>query len=258
MRIDLYLFKFGYSRSRESASRAIASGLVSVDGRVIKKPSEAIDENTEHTVLFEESIPYVGRGGLKLEGALDAFAVDVDSRVCIDIGASTGGFTDCLLRRGASFVYAVDSGHGQLARELREDGRVRSLEGMNARYLSIDDIGERASVVVMDVSFISQTLIIPNIPQLLLDDGKLVTLIKPQFECNREAIGKGGIVKKPEHRRNAVRRVVVAAADVGLHLCGIVRSPVVGGDGNIEYLALFEKEARVSPEQLLAQIDYSK
>ncbi len=258
MRADLFLFKFGYSRSRESASRAIAAGLVSVDGKKIKKPSETIDESIEHVVNYEESIPYVGRGGLKLEAALDAFSLCVDGMVCIDIGASTGGFTDCLLRRGASFVYAIDSGHGQLASELLEDIRVRSLEGKNARYLSFEDIGEIASLAVMDVSFISQTLIIPNIPPLLEDCGKLVTLIKPQFECGRDAIGKGGIVKKPEHRRYAVRRVVSAAREVNLYLSGVIRSPFPGGDGNIEYLALFEKEEKLSPEQLLAQIDYSK
>lgn len=256
MRADLYLFKNGYSRSRESAARSIESGLVLVDGVKIKKASEKIDETKTHEVSFEEAIPYVGRGGLKLLAALDAFELEVDSLVCIDIGASTGGFTDCLLSKNAAFVYAIDSGHNQLAESLRANPRVKSLEGMNARYLSFEDIGERASLAVMDVSFISQTHIIPRIPPLLTDEGVLVTLIKPQFECTRDAIGKGGIVKKPEHRISAVRRVVSAAEECGLYLTGLIRSPFPGGDGNIEFLALFEQTQTVSAEQILPRVDY--
>ena len=256
MRADLYLFKQGHCRSREAAQRSIESGLVSIDGKIIKKPSEKIDETLEHSVLCSDTIPYVGRGGLKLEAALDAFSIDPGGCVCLDVGASTGGFTDCLLKRGAAKVFAVDSGHGQLAPELAADTSVVSLEGMNARFLSPEQLGECVSLIVMDVSFISQTLILPRFPLLLTEEGVAITLIKPQFECGREAIGKGGIVKKPEQRLFAVRRVISAARESGLYLAGLIRSPITGGDGNIEYLALFKRTETVPAETLLGSVTY--
>ena len=213
IRVDVYLVSEGYSKSRESAQRSIEAGLVMIDGKPIKKPSEKIDETVEHSVECENTIAYVGRGGLKLEAALDAFGIDPSGKICFDVGASTGGFTDCLLKRGAKKVYAIESGRDQLAKELRDDERVVSLEGMNARFLNFDSVGSYADIIVMDVSFISQTLILPRFQVLLNDGGEVVTLIKPQFECGREALGKGGIVKKPEHRLSAVRRVTFVAEE---------------------------------------------
>lgn len=255
IRADLYLVNAGFARSRESARRSIEAGLVKIDGKLINKPSEKIDDFASHDVLFQNSIPYVGRGGLKLEAALDAFKVDPCGKICIDVGASTGGFTDCLLRRGATCVYAVDSGHGQLAAELLADSKVVSIEGMNARFLNREIIPNPADIIVMDVSFISQTLIIPRFNDLLTDTGIAITLIKPQFECGREAVGKGGIIKKPEHRLSAIRRVFASARECGLYPQDLIRSPIVGGDGNIEFLALFSKQFTESDERLFTTVN---
>ncbi|MGM9641599.1 MAG: TlyA family RNA methyltransferase [Eubacteriales bacterium] len=256
MRVDQYLVQYGHARSRESARKSIESGLVTVDGRLVKKSSEKIDETLYHSISYRNSLPYVGRGGLKLEAALDSFDIDPTGKICLDIGASTGGFTDCLLKRGASHVYAIDSGHGQLAPELLADSRVTSLEGINARFLTLDTIGEKADIIVMDVSFISQTLILPRFVALLKDDGVAITLIKPQFECGREAIGKCGIVKKPEYRIAAVRKVITAAADNGLYAVSLIRSPIEGGDGNVEFLSFFDRSEKQSAETVLGGVDY--
>jgi 23S rRNA (cytidine1920-2'-O)/16S rRNA (cytidine1409-2'-O)-methyltransferase len=257
IRVDVFLVREGYSKSRESAQRSIDAGLVVIDGIAVKKPSEKIDETQDHSVICENTIAYVGRGGLKLEAALDAFGIDPSGKICFDVGASTGGFTDCLLKRGADRVYAIDSGRDQLAKELRDNERVVSLEGVNARFLDFDSIGSYADIIVMDVSFISQTLILPRFPLLLNDCGEVVTLIKPQFECGREALGKGGIVKKPEHRLSAVRRVISAARDNGLFLHALIRSPIEGGDGNVEFLAHFKKDNNCLPNEIiLGRVDY--
>jgi 23S rRNA (cytidine1920-2'-O)/16S rRNA (cytidine1409-2'-O)-methyltransferase len=255
MRADVFLVSFGFSKSRESARRSIEAGLVTIDGQLINKPSEKVDETIAHDVRCESTIPYVGRGGMKLEAALDAFNIDPTGKVCIDIGASTGGFTDCLIRRGALRVYAVDSGHGQLAEELLSNSKVISVEGMNARFLSREIIPQPADMIVMDVSFISQTLIIPRFDNLLTEEGIAVTLIKPQFECGREAVGKGGIVKKPEHRLSAIRRVFACARECGIYPKALIRSPIVGGDGNVEFLALFTRNVTESDEKLFANLN---
>ncbi len=256
IRADIYLVAEGHAKSREAARRSIDAGLVTIDGKQVKKPSEKIDETAEHTISCESSIPYVGRGGLKLEAALDAFGIDPSGKICLDIGASTGGFTDCLLKRGAAHVYAVDSGHGQLASELEADPRVDSIEGVNARFLTKEMIGADADLIVMDVSFISQTLILPRFTKLLAPSGIAVTLIKPQFECGREAVGKGGIVKKPEHRLGAVRRVAASAAENGLYISALIRSPIEGGDGNAEFLALFTQNDLGASEAIFGSVDY--
>ena len=257
IRVDVYLVSEGYAKSRQSAQQSIEAQLVTIDGRCVKKPSEKIDETLPHVVDYASTIAYVGRGGLKLEAALDRFEIDPTGAVCFDVGASTGGFTDCLLKRGALRVYAIDSGRDQLAKELRDDARVVSLEGMNARFLDYDSVGSYADIIVMDVSFISQTLIIPRFPLLLNDGGRVITLIKPQFECGRDALGKGGIVKKPEHRLFAVRRVTESARECGLHLHGLIRSPIEGGDGNVEFLAYFKKDINSLPsETILGGVDY--
>ena len=241
MRLDLFLVDKAYTESRQKAQRLIKNGCVSIDGKVITKPSDDIDEKIEHSVDITETENerYVSRGGLKLEGALDAFKLSPNGLVCADIGASTGGFTDCLLQKGAKKVFAFDSGSDQLHSKLKNDERVVSKEGFNARYITPADIGEAVDLVVMDVSFISQTLIIPAIVRLLKTNGVFVTLIKPQFEAGRSALGKNGIVKRKEDRLAAVKRVVDCAFDNGLSIKGLVKSPIKGGDGNEEFLAAF-------------------
>ncbi len=236
MRADLYLVEGGYVKSRSRAGALIASGNVTVDGIPIKKASQPIEEG-EHLVTVTDPLAYVGRGGLKLEAALDAFSVDPSGMVCIDIGASTGGFTDCLLSRGAARVYAVDAGCGQLAKKLLEDSRVVNREHLNARELStVHTEGKRADLIVMDVSFISATYILPRFPGLLAEGGRAICLIKPQFEVGREHLSKGGIVKDAVQRRRAVEKVINAALSVGLITTHLIPSPIQGGDGNREFL----------------------
>ena len=239
MRIDLYLVEKGFCESRNKASRLIGEGKILLDGKTVNKPSFDVDDG-EHTVEITENDKYVGRGGLKLEAALAAFQIDVSGKKCIDVGASTGGFTDCLLQNGAAFVCAVDSGRGQLHEKLLSDIRVTSVEGFNARQLSSEDFGF-FDVAVMDVSFISQTLLHQAVASVLNDGAVFVSLIKPQFEAGKSALGKGGIVKKASDRVEAVLRVLESASLCGFHTAGVIRSPIEGGDGNREYLAMFVK-----------------
>lgn len=239
MRADVFLTEGGYVSSRQRARTLIERGLVTVDGVCIKKPSQPISDG-EHTVLVSDDLPYVGRGGLKLEAALDAFSLSVEGLFALDIGASTGGFTDCLLQRGAASVCAVDSGAGQLADKLASNPRVVSLEHTNARDLTLDQIGgEAVDLIVMDVSFISATYILPRFKALLKKNGRAICLIKPQFEVGRTLLGKGGIVRDPEAHRYAVERVFETARTVGLTPVGLIASPIEGGDGNREFLACF-------------------
>ncbi len=262
MRIDLYLVQKGYADSRTLAQKLISDGAVTVDGRLARKPSEDIDEG-EHTVTVAATADtrYVGRGGLKLEAALNAFPVDVTGCVVADIGASTGGFTDCLLQKGAARVYAVDAGHGQLHPKLLADSRVRSAEGMNARSLTPADLlrveaewqkahgcadtSFRGIVdgIVMDVSFISQTLLHPALAGILKEGGFMIALIKPQFELTKSALNKQGIVKQERDRKAAVDRVLVSATACGFEAVSVIPSPIEGGDGNREFLAYFIKKA---------------
>lgn len=218
----------------------IESGSVTVDGRLLQKASEEISEG-DHAVEISHKLPYVGRGGLKLEGALDAFGLKVENLSALDVGASTGGFTDCLLQRGAKRVCAVDSGVGQLAQSLRDNPRVTSIENCNARYLTADQIGGFADLIVMDVSFISASLIIPRFPDLLGERGDAICLIKPQFEVGKAMICKGGIVKDRRAHRYAVERVLESGRAVGLRPVGLIPSPITGGDGNREFLVWFTK-----------------
>lgn len=236
MRLDVYLAERGYAESRERAKRLIAEGLVLVDGIMAEKPAAEVKGDPEITV--RETDDFVGRGGLKLEAALRIFGVDPTGLRALDIGASTGGFTDCLLRHGAARVVALDAGCGQLHPRLCADPRVINMEKYNARNLSREDVGQVA-LVVMDVSFISQTYILPRIPDLLTEGGRVLTLIKPQFEAGRSALNKKGLVKSPRDRINAVHRVLTSAAACGLHCRGLAPSPIKGGDGNEEYLAYF-------------------
>jgi 23S rRNA (cytidine1920-2'-O)/16S rRNA (cytidine1409-2'-O)-methyltransferase len=239
MRADVYLTQAGHAASREKARRLIEAGAVLLDGRRLEKAAEPVDETQPHAVEITQREQYVSRGGLKLEGALDAFALDVQGCVALDVGASTGGFTDCLLQRGAAFVYAVDSGSDQLAPSLREDGRVCSMERCNARYLQKKDFERRCDLAVMDVSFISQTYLHGVLAGLLEEGASFVSLVKPQFEAGPSALNKKGLVTRPEDRRAALRRVLESARAAGFSCRGLIRSPIDGGDGNAEYLAHF-------------------
>ena len=241
MRLDLYLFQNGIAESRSRAKALIEEGNVLVDGKPGRKPSETVDENGNPRIEIVAELPFVSRGGLKLEHALDTFGISVEGMNAIDVGASTGGFTDCLLQRGASRVIAVDSGENQMSARLREDPRVECIEKYNARYMEAEDFSFSPSLAVMDVSFISQTLILPALSNVLEDGGILVSLIKPQFEVGKKAVGKKGIVKRAEDRYFAVKQVLACAGVCGLGCFGLTRSPITGGDGNIEFLAAFRK-----------------
>ena len=237
MRLDVYLSENGFVQSRERAKRLILSGAVLLDGKPVKKPSEEICGTPVIEVKEER---FVGRGGEKLQAALEIFGVDPAGLRALDIGASTGGFTHCLLMNGAVAVTAIDAGVGQLHPKLLSDERVTNVEKYNARELSVSDVG-CFDLAVMDVSFISQTYILPRLPQVLVEHGIAITLIKPQFEAGRAALNKKGIVKDPCDRMFAIRRVLESARGVGLVPAGLALSPILGGDGNTEYLAYFTK-----------------
>ena len=262
MRADTYLVQNGYAASRTLAQKLIVEGAVQVDGRTVRKPSEEISEG-EHTVVVQATADtrYVGRGGLKLEAALTAFPVKVGGCAVADIGASTGGFTDCLLQNGAARVYAIDAGHGQLHPRLSADPRVRSAEGVNARNLTAEHLLAIESAWqashptlppvsfdgyvdggVMDVSFISQTLIHAALARIIRRDGWLISLIKPQFELTRSALDKKGIVKRDRDRQVAVENVLASARLWGFEAVSVIPSPIEGGDGNREFLAYFVKK----------------
>ena len=243
MRIDLYLVEKGFCESRSRAARLISDGKIILDGQSVTKASLDV-VGDDHVIEITEADRYVGRGGLKLEGAIEHFKIDVKGKRCIDVGASTGGFTDCLLQNGAAHVCAVDSGRGQLHPKLLEDIRVTSLEGFNARELSAENFGY-FDVAVMDVSFISQTLIHLPLSSVLSEGAIFVSLIKPQFEAGKSALGKGGVVKKASDRSAAVLRVLESANRCGFKTLGVMRSPIDGGDGNREYLAVFKRDSGV-------------
>ena len=248
MRIDLYLTEAGYTSSRKKAQDLIDAGAVTVDGVVVKKSSMPINEGVPHEVHIEQVFRYVSRGGMKLEAALDAFSVNVNRKKAVDVGASTGGFTDCLLKRGAAHVVAVDAGIGQLHESLRQDRRVTVIEHFNARELNESVTNGLCDVAVADVSFISQTYIIPPIASVLVPNGVFVSLIKPQFEAGRSGLGKNGVVTNAAYRFLAAKRVIACGQENGLDCVGLIRSPIEGGDGNKEYLACFIKRPTVVPK----------
>lgn len=235
MRLDALLIARGLFESRERAQRALMAGSVEVNGRRDAKPGDRVRADAEVTVLAVEK--YVSRGGLKLEGALEAFAIDPGGRVCLDIGASTGGFTDCMLQRGAAKVHALDVGHGQMHWKIRRDPRVVAKEGINCRNLSFGDVGELVWLAVADVSFISLTLILPPAFELLEPEGQMVVLIKPQFELSRGAVGRGGIVTDPAGHEAAVEKIRAFVGQLGRRWIGVIESPILGTTGNKEFLA---------------------
>jgi 23S rRNA (cytidine1920-2'-O)/16S rRNA (cytidine1409-2'-O)-methyltransferase len=241
IRLDQLLVGRGLFPSREQARRAILAGDISVATRVADKPSELLDQQT--AIAVKPARKYVGRGALKLESALDYFHVDLNRKTALDIGASTGGFTDCMLQRGAEKIYAVDVGYGQLDWKLRNDPRVIVLEKINARFLTRDQIQELVDVCVIDVSFISLTLILSNAITLLKPAGVMLALIKPQFELQRSDVGKGGIVRDPHLHQKAQDKIVAFVNDLGHVVAGIAPSAIKGTDGNQEFFACIRKRS---------------
>lgn len=234
-RLDVALVERGLIESREKAQRTIMAAQVLVNDQLVIKASATVGKEDRIAVRGREK--FVGRGGLKLEKALQTFSINPAGRVCIDIGASTGGFTDCLLQQGASKVYAVDVGHGQLDWRLRQDSRVVVHEGVNARFLSTSDFDPRPSLAVADVSFISLTLILLPIFELLNGSGDMIVLIKPQFELSRSEVGRGGIVREEGLRMRAVEKIRAFVEQQGHRWLDFCTSPIKGRDGNIEFLA---------------------
>ena len=241
MRLDVFICCRGLCSSRTEAKENILSGMVYVNGKPITKASYSVDES-DSVKLVGEARKYVSRGGLKLEGAISAFEINAKDSLALDVGASSGGFTDCLLKHGAKHVIAVDSGSGQLCDSIRNDERVTSIENYNARFMKAEDLEYIPTLAVMDVSFISSTLIIPAVFSVLSDGGVFILLVKPQFEVGKSGIGKGGIVKSAALRERALSDVISFAQSCGFKLIGTITSPIEGGDGNVEYLAGFRKE----------------
>ena len=238
-RLDIFLVEQGFFSSREQAQRAVMAGEIKIGTRIAVKPSQLLAADA--AIAVRPMRKYVGRGALKLEKALDHFKIDMQSKVALDIGASTGGFTDCLLQRGTEKVYAVDVGHGQLDWKIRKDPRVIVLEKLNARFLSRAHIPELVDLCVIDVSFISLTLILPNAFELITPSGVVLALIKPQFELERADVGRGGIVRDPELHQKAQDKIVQFVTRLGHTLTGIVPSAITGADGNQEFFACLRK-----------------
>jgi len=233
VRLDLLLIEKGLAESREKAQALVLAGEVLINGVKAQKPGQGVAPDADLKVLSRP--PYVGRGGLKLEAAIDRFGIDVRGKVCLDVGVSTGGFTDCLLQRGAARAHAVDVGAGLIDWKLRNDPRVILHERLNARFLRYEDIGEPIDLVVCDVSFISVTLILPAVEPLLHPAGEMVILVKPQFEVGKQRVGKGGIVRDPELHRAACERVENAVRQMSFRT-DIIESPILGAEGNKEFL----------------------
>ena len=236
-RLDKLLMTRGLAETRAKAQSLILAGQVFSGQQRLDKAGQLVQIDAELTI--REPMPFVSRGGFKLEAALDHFKIEVAGKICLDIGASTGGFTDCMLQRGAARVVAVDVGRGQLDWKLRQDSRVESRENVNARYLSPADFADRFDLVTADVSFISLTKILPVVPPLLSAQALVITLIKPQFEVGREEVGKGGIVRDEAAQRRVVEEITSFAAGLGMRAIGVIDSPILGADGNREFLACF-------------------
>ncbi|MBO0861889.1 MAG: TlyA family RNA methyltransferase [Chloracidobacterium sp.] len=237
-RLDKLLVTRGLAETRAKAQSLILAGQVFSCGRRLEKAGQLLPIDIE--LVVRAPAPFVSRGGLKLAAALDHFGIEAEGKICLDIGASTGGFTDCLLQRGAASVVAIDVGRGQLDWKLRQESRVDSREGVNARYLSPDDFTDRFDLVTADVSFISLTKILPIVPPLLRAHAFVITLIKPQFEVGRGEVGKGGIVRDEAAQSRVVEEITSFAAGLGMRALGVIDSPILGMDGNREFLACFQ------------------
>ncbi len=248
-RLDVLLVKQGHAESREKAKALIMSGEVFVNGQREDKAGSVFDEEKSRIEIRGRALPYVSRGGLKLEKALKQFPFEVRDQVCMDIGASTGGFTDCMLQNGARMVYSVDVGHGQLAWKLRNDPRVVCMEKTNFRYMRKEDIKETPDFASVDVSFISLTKILIPARNLLKDSGQMVCLIKPQFEAGRDKVGKKGVVREPAVHREVIEKILDYAAWIGFEPLELDYSPIKGPEGNIEYLLFIQKDPLLSKER---------
>ena len=240
-RLDVLLVNNSLAESREKAKRTIMAGLVTVDGRLEDKPGSRFDVDSDIQVKGREC-PYVSRGGLKLEKAIEEWGVSCEGAVCIDMGASTGGFTDCMLQHGAVKVYAIDVGYGQLDYKLRTDPRVVNMEKTNIRYLDTSSIEDRADLISIDVSFISVRHMFPVASELLTQGGRILCLVKPQFEAGRDQVGKGGIVREKPVHEEVISKVIGYAEENGLYPQALTFSPIRGTKGNIEYLLLLSNE----------------
>ena len=251
-RLDILVTSLGLAPSREKAKAIIMAGEVLVDGQREDKPGMTFPVTAQITLKHAELFPFVSRGGLKLDKAVRTFGLSLSGRVCMDVGASTGGFTDCMLQNGAVKVYSVDVGYGQLDWKLREDPRVVVMEKTNIRYVTPEDIQERPSFVSIDVSFISLTKVLPPVCELMTEEGELVCLIKPQFEAGREKVGKKGVVRDPSVHEEVIEKVTLFAASIGLAPTELSFSPIKGPEGNIEYLVHLVRggSADVGPEEI--------
>ena len=247
-RLDVLLVQRGLAPSREKAKAMIMEGCVFVEGEREDKAGTSFDEKAAIEVRGN-TLKYVSRGGLKLEKAMSHFGISLDGKICMDIGASTGGFTDCMLQNGASKVYAVDVGYGQFAWKLRQDERVVCMEKTNIRYVTPEDIADVLDFASVDVSFISLTKVLPAAKELLSDTGEMVCLIKPQFEAGREKVGKKGVVRDPEVHKEVINKVISYAQEIGFTVKKLEFSPIKGPEGNIEYLVYIQKGIQNSQEE---------
>ena len=245
-RLDVYLTENGLTTSRERAKALIMAGQVYVKNQKCDKAGMMIDDSEKEVEIRGEQLKYVSRGGLKLEKAMAEFPISLENKVTMDIGASTGGFTDCMLQNGAKRVYAVDVGYGQFAWKLRQDKRVVNMERTNIRYVTPEDIGEEIDFASIDVSFISLKLVLPAAYHLLASDGEIVALIKPQFEAGKGQVGKKGVVRDKSVHFDVIRSVLDFAVDNGFTVLGLSYSPIKGPEGNIEYLAYLKKSSCTS------------
>ena len=255
-RLDILLVEHGLAFSREKAKAYIMSGDVYVDGQKEDKAGSMFGEGAK-IEMRGNTLPYVSRGGLKLEKAMKNFDLHLDGMVCMDVGASTGGFTDCMLQNGAVRVFSIDVGYGQLDWKLRNDPRVVCMEKTNIRYVVPEDLGEAADFSSIDVSFISLTKVLPPVRQLLKEDGEIVCLIKPQFEAGREKVGKKGVVRDPQVHQEVIEKVRDFAMGIGLEPCHLSFSPIKGPEGNIEYLLHLQKrpEGALVTDQLQTTVE---
>lgn len=251
-RLDVMLVEQGFATSREKAKAIIMSGIVFVDGQREDKAGTTFDSEKVKLEVKGHTLKYVSRGGLKLEKAMDRFGVQLEGKVCMDVGASTGGFTDCMLQNGAVKVYSVDVGHGQLDWKLRNDERVVCMEKTNIRYVTPEDIAEKPAFVSIDVSFISLTKVLGPVKELMTEDGELVCLIKPQFEAGREKVGKKGVVRDKSVHLEVIEMVMSYAESIGFKLLHLDYSPIKGPEGNIEYLLHMTKNEAVEAVALNA------
>ncbi len=240
-RLDKLMVQRGLVPSREKAQAIIMAGMVRVDGQLARKPGQMVKEDVKIEVLGDP-IPYVSRGGVKLEAALDRFSIPVEGKICMDVGASTGGFTDCLLQRGAERVYAVDVGWGQLHWKLRNDPRVVVLERRNIRYLPKEEIPEGIDLATIDTSFISLKLVIPAVLKFLKEQAEIIALIKPQFEVGKGEVERGGVVKDPRKHEKVIREIREFVQSLGLSPQGVMESPLLGPKGNREFFIYIKKD----------------